>query len=70
MYNVGKCLILSKQGRYEDAENYADKSLMLDPNNAFGWVSKGMVVKAKGNRMEESVIIKQFGVQTNGKTSI
>ncbi len=43
---------------------------MLDPNNAFGWVSKGMVVEAKGDEAEESFIIKQFGVQTNGKTSI
>jgi len=50
MYNVGKCLILSKQGRYEDAENYADKSLMLDPNNFFGWNAKGIIDEAKGDK--------------------
>ena len=47
MYNVGKCLSLSKQGRYEDAENYADKSLMLDPNDFVGWGVKGIMPKLK-----------------------
>jgi len=25
---------------------------MLDPNNAFGWVSKGMVIEAKGAKAD------------------
>jgi tetratricopeptide (TPR) repeat protein len=41
---------LDLQGNYKDAENYADKNLMLDPKNFCGWNAKGIIDEAKADK--------------------
>ncbi len=38
------------QGKKDEAENYVDKGLMLDPNNFFGWNAKGVFDEIKGDK--------------------
>jgi tetratricopeptide (TPR) repeat protein len=49
-YNVRKGIVLGMEGKNDDAEIYSDKGLIFDTNNAFGWISKGIVAEAKGDK--------------------
>ncbi len=49
-YNVRKGIVLGMEGKNEDVEIYSDKGLILDTNNAFGWISKELVAEAKGGK--------------------
>jgi len=44
--------ICDSQGRYEEAINFYDKVLQIDPDDADAWFNKGITLKKMGKHSE------------------